>query len=70
MGCHMWRRETSVPFPQFCYEPKTTLKMEILKKRKEKKVWKQAQRKIIKMQREPTASYEGILRDYGTRICG
>ena len=38
--------------------------MEILKKKKkEEKVWKQAQRKV-KMPREPTASYEGILREY------
>ena len=74
VGCHVWRRETSVPFPQFCCEPKTALKMEILKKKKkeeeEKEVWKQAQRKVIKMPRGPAASYEGILRDYGTRISG
>ena len=64
MGCHMWGRETSIPFPQFCYEPKTALKLEILKKKKKKKVWKLAQRKVIKMPREPTTSSEGILRDY------
>ena len=37
VGCHVWRRETSVPFPQFCCEPKTALKMEILKKKKKRR---------------------------------
>ena len=39
MGCHMWGWETSVPFPQFCYEPKTALKLEILKKKKKSGSW-------------------------------